>query len=44
VAGDVDVRKAGATPEATPALPPPATRPTPPRPSRGTPRPRAGTS
>jgi hypothetical protein len=41
VAGDVDVRKVSATPEATPALPPPAT---PPRPGRGTPRPRAGTS
>jgi hypothetical protein len=44
VAGDVDVRKVSATPEATPALPPPAVRPVPPSRSRGTPRPRAGTS
>jgi putative adhesin len=45
VAGDVDVRKASATPRPTaaptPEAPPPAA---PPRPARGTPRPRAGTT
>lgn len=45
VTGDVDVREAGATPEAAPVTapaPPPHHRP--PAPSRGSPRPRSGTS
>lgn len=46
VAGDVEVRKASAspTPSATPTPAIPRSPPTPPRPGRGTPRPRAETS
>jgi hypothetical protein len=44
VTGDVDVREAGATPEAAPVTAPvPAPR-HPPAPGRGSPRPRSGTS